>query len=242
MRNRIKIMAVLTLAVALCAGLALSAQATTTLDFALGPPHPATASISYAGGNASLVGKDINVFNVQLLGGGPILTIWGGDLDFTTGTNSGYAGGVWTFGGGPNTSITIHGGIPQVANPNPLNPADWIIQPGTLLLSGTFGEAQVFALGNSSYKIAGAAFQDTKNADLLTLFGLSGLASLQWDGNFNISFIATTNPTTHSFGTANSLAVYSGDLTNTVPVPATVLLLGSGLLGLVGLGFRRRKD
>jgi hypothetical protein len=29
---------------------------------------------------------------------------------------------------------------------------------------------------------------------------------------------------------------------STVPIPPTVLLLGSGLLGLVGLGWRRRKS
>ena len=34
---------------------------------------------------------------------------------------------------------------------------------------------------------------------------------------------------------------YSGSLSYVVPIPPSALLLGTGILGLVGLGWRRRK-
>ena len=141
----------------------------------------------------------------------------------------------WTFGGGANTSITIRGGVFDTVT------QQTVIQPGTLLLSGTFGGAQVvpvFNLPGINFSIIGAWFQDWKNPLLLELFGLAGPEL--WNGAFNLSLNLANLPD-NAF---RSSAVYSGDLVNTpVPIPPSALLLGSGILGLVALGWRRgRKE
>jgi hypothetical protein len=195
------------------------------LDFGVVAPTPGT--ISYLGGANPLVGTNIEVDNVAGIGGTPannnvVLAVTGGLMNFTTGNLTGSTATTWSFGGGPLTTITITGGIPAL-----------LIPDGTTLLSGTFGVATVTDLGGS-FKIAGSSFADTKNETLASYYGMGGFPG--WNGHFNISF--ETNATAPSAFT--SVELFSGDVVNTpVPEPATMLLLGSGLIGLAG--FARKK-
>ncbi len=54
-----------------------------------------------------------------------------------------------------------------------------------------------------------------------------------------ITFTDNSYTTLSSFLAANATEAFAGDIT--APIPPSALLLGSGLLGLVGLGWRRRK-
>lgn len=228
MRTLFRLMATLTLVFALCGILTLSAQAA-YLDFQITPIHPLTASISYAGGNNPLVAQDLNVSAVIGVGLPGNLIIVGGDLDFTTGNLTGSNATQWFFGSNPDLlAITLRGAIPALG----------INDPSTILLSGSFASASVTDVFGD-FNIAGGLFQDTKNPCLVEyFFGQNPPPS--FDGFINVGFTAAGVPP-GSFFTADREAVGSGDLQNyPVPLPPTALLLGSGLLGLLGFGLRRK--
>src|SRR5262249_29606218 len=90
------------------------------LDYILSPPHPSSASISYAGGTNPLVGANVNASSVVGVGtpanDGTVLTISSGRLNFTTGNFSSFSSNTWTFSGGGSISLT--GGIASLGIPN----------------------------------------------------------------------------------------------------------------------------
>ena len=211
-----KLMVVITLS------LAAAVANAAVIDF--GVIAPTAGSISYAGGNATLIGTGIDVDNIVGLDtpSNPNASISCDSciLEFTTGANT----GDWNFGGGG--TISIVGGVSAAG-----------IAAGSTLLSGTFDSATVFDIGGGTFdfKITGASFFDTKHPDLLAYFGMPLGDYL---GGMNISFNMIGSP---SLGSAfNSDILLSGDIVNSpVPVPAAVWLFGSGLIGLVGVARRR---
>lgn len=217
--------------------LSVPAMALPSLNFNVGFTN--VGSISFAGTPAPLVGTDI-----------PVDTVLGIDtplnsavyvdcidcfLSFETGGFTGFSAPFWYFADGG--SITLIGGVDL--NGGGIGAGD--IPLGTMLLSGFFTGPQTVTDLGSEMKIAGAAFMDTKDSDLTGFYGLPGGSAI-YDGGFNFFFTAPQNNLSFT-----SNVILNGSINNTpydgtpapVPEPATLLLLGSGLVGLVF--FRRRR-
>ena len=220
---------ILALGLVLGGAFALPAQAT-TLDFTLGFLPGGT--VSFAGGSAPLVGAGIDVsFVVDKDTLNPAIPVTHGVLSFTSGPFTGIATNEWDFGGGPSSFIKITGAVPAAG----------ITDPNTVLLSGTFDLARVIYITNPlfTFTVAAAGFQDTKDPALLAYFGIS--AGTPLIGSFNLSFNTAAGQIPP--GAFASTTMGSGNLFNVpVPIPPSLLLLGTGLMGLIGLGWRKRQD
>jgi len=215
----------LALAVFACALGVFTAISATAMSLDFDVAAPTSGSFSYAGGIAHLVGTNIEVDTVVGLGTAlhnhVTLNLSNAFLNFTTGPST----GDWTWGGG---TITVLGGVDSPA---------LSIPDGTTLLSGHIETALVFCFGGS-FKIAGAAFFATLNADLLEFYGLPYVLpngeTFPYAGNLNLSFDALCTVPSVGF---TSRRMFSGDIVNNahVPEPLGMVLMGAGLLtwGLV---------
>jgi hypothetical protein len=201
------------------------------IDFGMVADASDTGSISYAGSSGPLVGEDIDVDQVSLLGGGDIHPLTGAVLNFQTGNLTNFDPGVgygrmWTFGGGGYISITAEVNGETVP-----------------LLLGTWDSAKVIETSESfKLEVAVGGFTDDKNKWLLYELELitedPGLYESvgPFVGSLNLSFKVHPTDTGETF---SSLELGSGDVINTpVPIPGALWLLGSGIIGLIGV---RRK-
>jgi len=221
---------VLLLALAfLLAPMVALADSVVMLDFTVAPST--TASISYDGNGGPLVGQGISITSVEgintPLNSGVVIPIEGGLLNFTTGNLTGTSSDTWSFGGGEGSFIAITGWSELACGHRCENKPGW-------MLFGGFGDATVMTFG-STFKIAGASFWDYKCWELLEYYGLEDYIWQPLAGNFNISFTAANHPPAGF----TSSGVLSGDVTNTVPEPGTLALLGTGLLSIAGLVRRK---
>ncbi len=201
-----------------------------------------SGAIYYAGGNTPLMGENIPVHIVTGLdtpsNNGIEFNIINGLLNFQTGNLTSYSsnGGnqMWTFSNGG--SLTLSGTV-DVDGEGDVDPDE---PTGDLVYDGEFYSNFVLELGAGSfnYWVTIESLSDSKNEDLVDLFGMpNGL----YDGGFNISFLAEViNEDTHAFQSIDTL---TGDFTNMpVPIPGAIWLLGSGLIGLVGISRRKQMN
>jgi len=213
-------------------GLALSpvpARALSILDFDMAAPT--AGSISYAGGATPLKGLNIQVDTLVGIGtplnNMVLLPITSGLLNFTTGNFTGFDQYHWNFGAGGPASIVLTGGIPALDIPN-----------NSTLFTGTIMSALVtYHAANQTFRVLDETFLDIKNAVLENYY--YGQNYPGWLGGLNLSFIANNgNPPPNAFA---SDLIASGDIINNQPIPepATMLLLGSGLIGLAGYGRKK---
>ena len=196
------------------------------IDFNLSAPTSGT--ITYGGGGGALIGNNIEVDNVVGLSTPANANVTSVCLscllNFNSGTLTGSGpqnGGWWSFGSGGTISIT--GGVQLQGGTD--------IPLGTTLLTGSFNNAFVQDLG-TQFKVTFGSFTDTKNADLLSYYGLP-LGS--YNGALTLLFAAPDNGAGSAF---TSTSIFSGNVVNApaaVPLPAAAWLFGSGLIGFAGV-------
>jgi len=240
------------LLVALAFALAPLSALADTLDFSIiaSSSNAAGGSISYAGGANPLIGKNIVVDSVTDLTTGVTYDL--GDslapcttcvLNFTSGAST----GGWNFGAGGSITIAAPCIDSDADNGDACLPAGGLEVGDTLatgalgpntFLSGTLTTASVVFNGGNTDVVLGFG-NDSKDANLLALFGLTPPPT-GWTASANLGFfLGSQVPTGDPF---TSSAIGSGDVSNSpspVPEPGSLLLLGTGLLGLGG-AIRRR--
>jgi hypothetical protein len=233
---------VLVLVLALGASLPPPAQAY-LLDFTVASVNPAVL-ISYAGGSPSappLVAGNPKASDVSLRGDrrrqfSPTSTLPNKILNSATGPLGvnlppvPAAATVWPLGAlSPQGSIILHASMPGLTMPGAASP-----------LRDGFGIASVTepapASGNAFGYLAGSNFTDHKNDAWEASLGLQRHSA---DDTFDPGVAASFASASDALATT---MVAGGDMLNRLaPFSSTLLLLGCGLMGLLGLRYRRRR-
>lgn len=199
---------------------------------------PKTGDVTFLGGlGTPLTGSEIAITHVTgiltpqhegeslLITGAVADAVCGADgcgsLDFETGGFIGMSGGVYQFG--PGGWITITGGIAELGIPD-----------GTSLMSGQFLGAELDPIEQHLSFFIGLG-GDEKDPTLVEYFA-PGTPATGW--RFGPAFMDVNggNDQGSAFG---PVPAWSVDVSNSIPEPGTMVLLGTALLLLGGVARRR---
>jgi hypothetical protein len=212
---------------ALTLGVANHASAVAYLDF---DQLTDGGTLSYNGTSGHLKGKDIRFDLIKgidtPLHTGVALDCLGCELDFVTGSNISNTAPNYSWHGGG--SLTLKGtakyGVTTIAS-------------GTLL-TGTWDEPVLGLLnsGQKSFSFVGTG-ENTLALGLQTFYGLSEESAPF--SNSELTVVTKFVKSGKGFDADVKEADYVSSIPVATPEPGTLLLLSTGLLGMVGYGWRR---
>jgi hypothetical protein len=245
----IKLLAILVMVLVVggAATIAVQAQPIPELDFLIGPQTSTTTPfISFAGGATDiLIGNSIAVKSVTGIhtanNDGVELAITGGKLNFLTGALDSFTP---ASGGSPATyAFSFDSGFLNITGSVLGGPAN-----APLLNSDTFTSNSTVTVKTVLNNIGNLSmdFIDVKcPSSLAEYFGYDNES--EYVGNLILAFTFESALDPLTLSAFQSFEVSSGNLTNQLipfppgaPIPGSVLLLGSGILAMLGVGARRK--